>query len=293
VRLILAVVLAGAALSKLSTPGRAAAAMGTFGFATPLLRWGAFGLVTAAELILAAGVALGSDEAAYAAAALMALFALTLMSALMQGKTGAPCACFGSSSKVSGLAVARTGLLAAAFVVTPSLPASLDTDGWLTLGLIVALAACVALAVAVLALAREVGMLRLRLGPASALEIAHEGPEVGGRIGLIERFSPGSRAEFALAVFSSESCRVCRALEPAVDTLRSEPSLAVKVFSEGSDADVWEGLEIPGAPYAVALERDGTVGAKGTFNNLAQLESIVAAAERRRSERARVEALGV
>ena len=144
-----------------------------------------------------------------------------------------------------------------------------------------------------LALAREIGMLRLRLGPTAALEIAHEGPEVGGRVGLVDRFELGSRAEFALAVFSSEGCHVCRALEPAVDSLRGEPSLAVEVFSEGADADVWEGLAIPGAPYAVAIERDGTVGAKGTFNNLAQLESIVATAERRRSERLRVEAFGV
>jgi hypothetical protein len=194
---------------------------------------------------------------------------------------------------VSRLSVARNGLLATAFAAAPSLPESLSTDDWLTLGLVVALVACATLALAVLALAREVGMLRLRLGPGSALEIAHEGPEIGGRTALIERFAPGPRAEFALAVFSSEGCRVCRALEPAVDSLRGEPALAVEVFSESGDADVWEGLAIPGAPYAIALERDGTVGAKGTFNNLAQLESIVAAAERRRSERVRVEALGV
>ena len=292
-RLILAAVLAGAALSKLAAPSRAAAAMATFGFATRPLRWAALAFVTAAELALAAGVALGSDAAAYGAAVLMALFATTLLSALMQGKAGAPCACFGGGSKVSPLSVARNGVLAAAFAAIPSLPESLSTDGWQTLGLIVALVACAALALAVLALAREVGMLRLRLGPGSALEIAHEGPEIGGRTALIERFAPGPRAEFALAVFSSEGCRVCRALEPAVDSLRGEPALAVEVFSEGGDGDVWEGLAIPGAPYAIALELDGTVGAKGTFNNLAQLESIVATAERRRDERTRVEALGV
>jgi hypothetical protein len=39
---------------------------------------------------------------------------------------------------------------------------------------------------------------------------------------------------------------------------------------------------VPGSPYAVALDADGTVLAKGTFNNLAQLESILAAGERRR-----------
>jgi hypothetical protein len=40
---------------------------------------------------------------------------------------------------------------------------------------------------------------------------------------------------------------------------------------------------VPGSPYAVALDLDGTVLAKGTFNNLAQLESVVATAERRRA----------
>jgi len=43
-------------------------------------------------------------------------------------------------------------------------------------------------------------------------------------------------------------------------------------------------LDVPGSPYAVALGRDGTVLAKGTFNSLAQLESVVATAMRRRQE---------
>jgi hypothetical protein len=223
----------------------------------------------------------------------MALFGASLVSALMQGRAGEPCGCFGGGSKVSALAVLRNALLAAAFAVTPSLPESLTTDEWLATGLVVALLACLALTVAVLALAREVGMLRLRLGPASALEIAHEGPEVGGRTSLVERFDFEHRQELALAVFSSAGCHVCRALEPAVDSLRREPALTVEVFEESADSDVWEALAIPGAPYAIALERNGTVGAKGTFNNLSQLESILATAERRRAERSRIEALGV
>ena len=106
-RLILAAILAGAVLSKLAAPSRAAAAMATFGFESRPQRWGALGFVVGAEAALAIGVAAGSDTAAYAAAGLMALFALTLGSALMQGKTGAPCACFGSRSKVTGLSLAR------------------------------------------------------------------------------------------------------------------------------------------------------------------------------------------
>lgn len=293
VRLILGIVLAGAALSKLSSPRSGAAAMATYGFRSAPVQVATFAFVVAAELLLAVGVIAGSDTAAYGAAALMALFAATMISALLQGRAGEPCGCFGTDSRVSWMAVLRNAALAAAFAVIPSLPDSLTTDEWLAAGLVVALVACAGLAVAVLALAREVGMLRLRLGPAGALEIAHEGPEVGGRTGLVERFDFERRNELGLAVFSSAGCHVCRALEPAVDSLRREPSLALEVFEEAADADVWEALGIPGAPYAIAVHRDGTVGAKGTFNNLSQLESILATAERRRAERMRIEALGV
>ena len=282
---LLAGVLLGSSVAKLAHPRQASAAMETFGLASPAARWIAWGVATAAELALAVGVAAGSDSAAYAASALMAMFALSLGGALMRGLAGEPCACFGGGSTVSGWAIGRNLALAVASAALPSLPDSLSTDGWLTAGLVVALLAVTALTVALLALAREVGMLRLRLGPSAALEIGHEGPEVGGRTALVERFSFGPHAELGLAVFSSEGCHVCRTLEPAVDSLRGEPALAVEVFEEGEDAAVWEALDIPGAPYAIAVDRDGTVGAKGAFNNLAQLEGILATAERRGAER--------
>ena len=40
--------------------------------------------------------------------------------------------------------------------------------------------------------------------------------------------------------------------------------------------------DVPGSPFAVAIGGDGTVLAKGTFNTGAQLESVLATAERRR-----------
>jgi hypothetical protein len=130
-------------------------------------------------------------------------------------------------------------------------------------------------------------MLRLRLGPESALEIPEEGPPLGARVALIERFSPGERAELALAVFVSESCAICSALEPSIESLAREPMLALEVFAEGAEPDALRELEVPGSPYAVALALDGTALAKGTFNNLAQLESVLATAERRASASAR------
>ncbi len=91
--------------------------MATFGFATPASRRLAWTIALVAEIVLAVGVAAGSERASYLAAALMLLFALTLGSALMRGQAGAPCACFGGGSKVSWVAIVRDLALAAAFVV--------------------------------------------------------------------------------------------------------------------------------------------------------------------------------
>src|SRR5207247_10016373 len=135
-------------------------------------------------------------------AGLVAVFAAVLVGAILRGRAGAPCACFGSRSRVGWLSVARNVALAAAFAAIALLPhESLSTDQWLGLGLAVALIACVGLAVAVLALAREVGMLRLRLGPSAALEIPEEGPALGQRIDLLERFARPPEGERALAGF--------------------------------------------------------------------------------------------
>lgn len=156
-RLILAVVLGAAVVGKLARPRRATATMATYGFRSPPARRLAFAFVVIAEAALAVGVALGSDEAAYAAAALMLLFALTLGGEMLRGKAGEPCGCFGGDAKVGWPAIVRNLVLAAALAVAPSLPDSLPADGWLAVGLAVALLVCAAFAVAVLARTREVG----------------------------------------------------------------------------------------------------------------------------------------
>ncbi len=293
-RLVLGGLLAGASLAKLASPASSRAALATFGIEGRRLQSVAFPLLIATELGLAIGVIAGSEAAAWLAAALMATFALTMVGAILRGHAGAPCACFGARSTVGWAGVARNGVLAAAFAALPFLPEDdLSTDDWLALGLAVALLACAGLSVAVLALAREVGMLRLRLGPEGALEIAEEGPPLGSRAEIIGRFALEPEAELALAVFVSENCRVCRALEPAIEALARDPLVCVAQFEEAAEPAVWNELRIPGSPFAVALDRTGTVFAKGTFNNLAQLESVLAAAERRKAERAIVGSVGV
>jgi hypothetical protein len=288
------VVLAGASLAKLASPASSRAALSTFGIDGARPQAVAWAALIATELGLAAGVIAGSTTAALLAAALMAAFAATMVAAILRGRAGAPCACFGARSTVGWGSVARNLMLALAFAALPLLPTrQLSTDEWLAIGLGAALLACGGLAVAVLALAREVGMLRLRLGPSAALEIAEEGPQLGSRSRLIERFDPAPETQLALAVFVSDGCRVCTALAPALDVLRGDPLIAVTTLPEEGEEAAWSEASIPGSPFAVALDLEGIVLAKGTFNNLAQLESVLNAAEDRRAERRLAEAAGV
>ena len=121
-RLVLGGLLAWSAATKLADARRSTAAMATFGFATPASRRLAWAVAVVAEIALAVGVIAGSDRAAYLAAALMLLFALTLGSALMRGRAGAPCACFGGGNTIGASAVVRDIALAVAFAVVPALP---------------------------------------------------------------------------------------------------------------------------------------------------------------------------
>jgi len=282
--LFLALVLLVSAGLKLAGGPHARAALATYGIRGEPLAGVVWAALAAVEAGLAIGVAVGSAGAAYAAALLLAGFAAAQAVVLLQGRAGAPCACFGAGGRVSQVSLGRAALLASAFAILPQLPhGTPDTEGWLAIGLGAALLGLLGLGVVVLALAREVGALKLALGPQGALEIPHEGPEVGGRTALAERFGAELvDGRIGLAVFTSEGCRICHALEPAVGAFARDPHVALRRFDEVDDAEAWALADVPGSPFAVALGADGTVLAKGTFNSGAQLESVLAAAERRR-----------
>jgi hypothetical protein len=269
-RTAFAVVLLLAAALKCRGFRASAAALETYGVA-PTLRAPVTGAVIGAEAAIGVAVIAGAPGAAYAASALLALFALAAAAALLRGKRGAPCGCFGSRSRIGPSVVVRNLLLAGAFAAVPAVPSRTD---WLVVAFAAAFLCIAALTVAVLALARELALLRLRLVPELALDVADEGPALGSDVEL----TPAAEASLMLAVFSSEGCRLCRALQPSVAALARDPSLSVVVFDEVRDADVWQRLRIPGSPYAVAVDRTGTVRAKGTFNSHGQLEAIVAGA---------------
>jgi Methylamine utilisation protein MauE len=281
--LVLGFVLLAAAGLKLSGGASSRAALATYGLRGTVARVVWAGVIVV-EVALGIAVAVGLDAAAQAAAVLMAGACAVQVGAIVAGRAGAPCGCFGARGRVGKASAGRAAVLAAAFALLPLLPRDeVTTEGWLAIGLGIAIAGLVALAIVVLALAREVGMLRLAVSPRGALEVAHEGPEIGSRPALLDAFGgeigPG---QLGLAVFTSEGCGLCRALAPTVALFGMHAAVVLRTFDEVADAAAWAAADVPGSPFAVALDADGTVLAKGTFNTGAQLETVLAAAERRR-----------
>jgi hypothetical protein len=274
----LALALGASAAAKAWRRRPAAAALATYGVRGAARQTAALWLLVSGELVVAAVLVADLGWALAAAAGLFALFAATTTAALLAGRGGRPCACFGGASRLgwaTPLRAAVPALLAGAgalgwFPLGPS-----GYDRWLTLGLSLSLVVIAALALAVLALAREVGVLRLSAGDArGALEIESEGPGLGEAQPWAQAIEVGPRTLLRLAVFTSDGCPLCGQVAPAVAHVAGDPLLAVRSFDEYRDAGVWAAAAIPGSPYAVAL-------AKGTFNGLGQLESVLATARAR------------
>jgi hypothetical protein len=280
--LAFSLVLLVAAVLKLAGGARSRAALATYGLhgRGATLAWG--GLIVA-EVAIAVGVLAGIEAAAWAGATLLAAMTVAQAVVLSSGRKGAPCGCFGAGGRVGRATIARSAALAAVAAVIPLLPRSEpSTEGWLAIGLGVALLGIAVLAIATLALARELGELRLALRPEGALEIPGEGPELNATSALADSFDePAGPGRTALAVFTSEGCGMCRSLAPAIQSLALNPHVVLRTFDEVRDAGAWAAADVPGSPYAVALGADGTVLAKGTFNTPGQLESVLATAERR------------
>ena len=269
-RLAVAAILLWAAVSKLTTrpSGRWLASIGV----PPALRGAAFIVAGLAEGTVAALLFAGVDEAAYAAAALGALFVVTLAAARARGVRRLECGCFGAKERgidvvlLRALGFAALAGLAAAHPPTPS------RETFILVVLAVLASAVVALAGLVLALYRQVGVLTLRLGPGVALELEEEGPAIGDDAPALDGLE-GVGSE--LAVFFSADCRLCRSLAPGVRALARE-GLPVQIVYEEEATDAFARWRVPGTPFAVHVV-DGKVAAKGTVNTLEQLDGLLAA----------------
>ena len=161
-------------------------------------------------------------------------------------------------------------------------------SGWWTAAFVAQWVLLVVLCVVVVALARQVGTLHLRLGPRGALEIDTEGPSLGDPLPPVEARGtdggsvvvggPGVRR---LVLFSSPTCIICREVAPALPAAAGAADLIPQIVQ---DPDVERMLEVPGTPFLLVLDETGVVRAKGTVNTLEQVEGLVDTADRRMRE---------
>lgn len=166
----------------------------------------------------------------------------------------------------------------------------------------------ICLSVAVLALARQVGVLHERVAPAGAL-ISGSGPGVGEKSPRIEVHALAGNAitigaalatgKALLMLFVSQTCPICKKLIPiALDFARSERldvlfvgdadlaeqkklisqfGIAENRFVNGPEIGMT--YRIDKLPYAVLLDDLGVIAAKGLVNSREHFESLIIAKE--------------
>ena len=178
---------------------------------------------------------------------------------------------------------------------------------WWIVSYVVLWALVVVLCMVVVALARQIGTLHMRLGPRGAFEIDGEGSALGEAPPAIEMESLqgrtvtiGGPGAAQVLMFVSPGCHICEQVIPSLRAIAGDGAYAPIVVS---DADMYEtstGLSIedisvpvvpapgvardytiPGTPYLVVLDETGVVRAKGTINNLEQIEGLLDTAHKR------------
>jgi len=169
----------------------------------------------------------------------------------------------------------------------------------------------VGLALTVVALARQIGVLHERIAPAGALMV-RGGPKVGeaspvldvsdiaGHDYSIGRAMPGAKS--TLLFFLSPNCPVCKTLLPVLkSSQKSERDwLDILLTSDGDSAEQQAFIEeyklqdfsyilssnlgmtyqVGKLPFAVLLDHEGIIRSKGLINSREHLESLFEAKER-------------
>lgn len=170
-------------------------------------------------------------------------------------------------------------------------------------------AVVLALLVALLALARQIGILYERIAPMGALML-DSGPKVGEAAPAFEleslkgaRIAVGGtgRTRSQLLFFLSPTCPVCKKLLPILRSTRQSERgwLDVVLASDGDRAEhlafyqkakladfpyllsteLGMALKVGRLPYAVLIGEDGRIRAKGLVNSREQVESLFTAKE--------------
>lgn len=164
------------------------------------------------------------------------------------------------------------------------------------------------LAVLLFGLARQVGILHERVAPMGAMT-SDQGPGVGDMApvltvaglagGSVALGGPSSGGRSRLLLFVSATCPVCKKLLPIarsfagaerVDIILvgdgdTEAQLAMvrdhglQAFRYANSPEAGLAFRVGKLPYAVLIDADGVVRAKGLVNNREHLESLLVAEE--------------
>lgn len=168
--------------------------------------------------------------------------------------------------------------------------------------------AVIALAIVVLALARQVGVLHERIAPVGALALGR-GPQTGESAprltvrtlagGTVEIGGPLPEGPLRLLFFVSPTCPICKSLLPTVKSFVQSEHLDLLLIGDG-DADeqrqmaqrhavelerfanapeVGRAFQVAKLPYAVLLSAAGIIAAQGLVNSREHLESLISAHE--------------
>ena len=164
-------------------------------------------------------------------------------------------------------------------------------SGWWAAAFVVLWILVAVLAVVVVALARQIGVLQLRLAPLGALEIDDEGPPLGLPPEAREARTPdgsstvvGGPGSGRLVAFVSDTCPICEQVAPSLPAAARASGLELQVVS---DPDLEVAYRVPGVPFVVVLDELGHVRAKGTVNSLEQVVGLVDTARRRTTQELR------
>jgi methylamine dehydrogenase accessory protein MauD len=161
----------------------------------------------------------------------------------------------------------------------------------------------IALAIAVFALARQIGILFERIAPMGAL-ITDSGPNIGETISRFDLTALDGRAvtigaagvRSQLVFFLSPTCPVCKKLLPILSSVAAAENtwLDIVLASDGDAAEhqafvrqrrlekfpyllsreLGMAFRVSRLPYAALIDSAGVMCAKGLINNREQLESL-------------------
>lgn len=129
------------------------------------------------------------------------------------------------------------------------------------------------LAVAVVALLRQIGVLHQRLAP-MGVHFASEGPELDRRAPAVG--IDWSISSLTVMLFTSPTCVLCRELKPSLDAFRRQyRELRVQTIDLESEAEIFDAMAVRSTPYVVAVDSAGMVRGRGVANSLEQIEELV------------------